>query len=153
MNNVFYIAEAGNQVHSNCLAEMKAWLDSGAVKVTFSRSKMTRSQRQNRTMHQWFADIDSQSGEGLIDVAGRCKLNYFVPVILADESEKTQGFRDLWAVIEGKYSYEQKVAMLGQSVINSTSLLSTKAFATALTEMRMREPYILRDPELMGLSI
>ncbi len=153
--NVFYISEKGNEPHRNCLEEINKWLADGAVKVTLSHRKLTRSQQQNKVMHMWFKDIQQQTFEPLHEIGGRCKLQYFVPVLLTSDSEKAQRFQDVWQVIEVNTSYEKQVKILGLSDIASTSQLSSKEFSQALTAMRANEQckYWLRDPELQGLRI
>ncbi|MBS9780943.1 MAG: hypothetical protein KGV56_00435 [Gammaproteobacteria bacterium] len=153
--SIFYIKEKGNEPHRNCLAEINKWLEDGAVKVTLSRKGLTRSQQQNKVLHMWIADIHQQTFEPLHEIGGRCKLQYFVPVLLASESDKAGRFQDIWQVVEANTTYEKQVEILGLSDIASTSLLSSKEFSQALTTMRVSEQgkHWLRDPALRGLSI
>lgn len=155
MSKLFIINDTGSLPHSNCLQEIQRLADESQAVVLVSEKKPNRSDRQNRTFHMWVRDIQMQSGEAAVEIGGRCKLQYFVPVLLASGTVKTRAFRELWEVIAANYSYEKQIEMLGRSAIASTSLLTTQEFAAALTDMQHGElqNYTLRDPELMGLEL
>lgn len=146
----FYIRD--NNILQNALGAIRTIMDKGGTaRVKVTDEKETRRDRQNRVMQMWFADIANVSGNGVVYEAGRCKLQYFLPVMRAsDKARETASLIDALLQVRG---YEVVSRALGTSAIASTRELTVRQFAEALEMMREGErQYPLRDPATYGID-
>lgn len=121
--------------------------------VTVSDKKPSRSANQNRLMFKWFRDIHNDTQNGEFYEAGRCKYQYFLPVLERSENEKTRGWYEVLKQIEKAIGYDKFIYSLGKSYIESTRRLSVKEFAEALTSMQIGEvEHYLTEPQMCGLD-
>jgi len=126
----------------------------GVPMVNISNRKEDRSHAQNRLMHKWFKDIHNMTQAGIEYEAGRCKYAYFLPIMATSDNEDAVEAYELIKEIEKLRGYEYTCKALGQSLLPSSRLLSTKEFAQALTEMQQGEwEHCLTDPSLYGSNL
>lgn len=135
-----------------CLEIQKQTKEHGKVIVSISL-KDDRSSAQNRLMQQWFKDINHQSQAGIEYESGRCKIEYFLPVMGRSENQKVREQCELLRFIYKERGHEFLSYLLGNSMVESTRLLGVKDFAEALTAMYRGEcQYRLTDPSMHGLN-
>lgn len=157
-DSVFIVSDfgvLGNLIkHIN---EVRANGDNPIVSVKIG--DLDRSIQQNKLMHLWFRDI-AKSKKGSIKMeSGRCKYQYFLPIL---ENSRREGARASAFIIkdmEQRYGRERIYKLLGgigssKSIIATTSLLSTKEFNKALTMMQRGEKeHNLTDPSTLGYNM
>lgn len=143
-----------DQIRANANACIDRLIAEGEIPlVTVSTANDARSDKQNRLMHQWFKDIDKQTGNGIEYEAGRCKIAYFLPVMARSEDEELREYCKRLRDIYRKMGHEFLSDLLGSSQLASTSLLGVKDFAEAMTNMyRSEYEYQLTDPQFAGLD-
>lgn len=148
-----FIVKDKDSYHNTCVAIRDKAKEHKSIIVTICE-KDDRSSAQNRLMHQWFKDIDKQTKSGVEYESGRCKLSYFLPVMGRSENKEVREACELLRYIYAERGREYLIKVLGQSLVQSTSLLSVKEFAEAMTEMYRSEcGYNLTDPSMQGLDI
>lgn len=130
------------------------WADGKTPIVTISDKKTDRSSAQNRLMHQWFRDIDKSTKQGIIYEAGRCKYQYFLPILQYSEKEEAVIASFVAKETEKRVGFERFLKVLGNSVIGTTRFLSVKEFEQALTDMQIGEAqHNLTNPDNYGINI
>lgn len=129
----------------------KMWADGKTPIVTISDKKIDRSSAQNRLMHMWFRDIAKSTKHGIVYEAGRCKYQYFLPILAMSEREEAVIASFVARETEKRVGYERFLKVLGSSVIGTTRFLTVKEFEEALTAMQFGEAeHNLTNPELHG---
>lgn len=139
-------------VLGNMVAEVKRLMAEGkSPLVTIEDKKIDRSTAQNNLMHLWFRDIANSTKQGITYEGGRCKIQYFLPILRYSKKEKAQFAIDLCELAYRERGYEYLQRALGESFLESTRHLATEEFAEALTNMQMGEAeHNLTNPELHG---
>lgn len=134
-------------------AELNAMMADGKTPlVTISDKKIDRSSAQNRMFHQWVRDIDRSTNHGTAYESGRCKYQYFLPVLQRSEKEEAIIASFVAKETEKRVGFERFLKVLGNSVIGTTRFLTVKEFAEALTEMQIGEAqHNLTNPDYYGL--
>lgn len=143
----------GFGVLGNLNAKLNEMMSAGETPiVTISNKSLDRSQAQNRLMQKWFADIHKSTGQGREYESGRCKYQYFLPILQRSEKEEAIIASFVAKETEKRVGFERFLKVLGNSVIGTTRFLTVKEFAEALTEMQIGEAqHNLTNPDYYGL--
>lgn len=148
--NVYQISNY--EVLGNFIKKVNAmWSEGKDPLVTIQDKKEDRSKAQNRLMHMWFRDIAKSTKHGRVYEAGRCKYQYFLPILAMSEREEAVIANFVARDLEKRYGYERLLKLLGSSTIATTRFLTVKEFEEALTAMQFGEAeHNLTNPELHG---
>lgn len=150
MTNKFqFVVRARDQVYSNLFGAINQGIQSGRVmEVVVKDYKHQRSNAQNRVFHMWRTDVANATGED--HNGGRLKLQYFVPILLAEDEK----WAWVWKQTGAKLGYEQQCSFLGEpNVLGCTSRCNTDQFARALDALWAGEAHLgLRDPASCGIE-
>lgn len=140
------------EVLGNFVKEInKMWNEGKDPLVTIQDKREDRSKAQNRLMHMWFRDIAKSTKHGIVYEAGRCKYQYFLPILAMSEREDAIIASFVAKETEKRVGYERFLKVLGSSVIGTTRFLTVKEFEEALTAMQFGEAeHNLTNPELHG---
>lgn len=151
MTKFFIVSDSILQNAINKIKELRA--NGINPLVSISEKKEKRSDAQNRLMQRWFKDIHDQSKQGLKYEAGRCKFEYFLPLMATGKNEAARLNYDLIVYALETRGYPYVLDALANGWIKSTRTLTTKEFAEAMTAMQQGEyQYRLTDPQLVGLD-
>ena len=150
---IFQVKDHG--VLGNLVAEItKMWADGQTPLVSIKDQKEDRSRVQNRLMHMWFRDIAKSTGHGMAYEAGRCKHQYFLPILAMSEREEAVIANFVARDLEKRYGYERLLKLLGSSTIATTRFLTVKEFEEALNEMQAGEAHHnLTNPDVYGFGV
>lgn len=150
---IFQVKDHG--VLGNLVAEItKMWADGQTPLVSIKDQKEDRSRAQNRLMHMWFRDIAKSTGHGMAYEAGRCKHQYFLPILAMSEREEAVIANFVARDLEKRYGYERLLKLLGSSTIATTRFLTVKEFEEALNEMQAGEAHHnLTNPDVYGFGV
>lgn len=150
---IFQVKDHG--VLGNLVAEItKMWAEGQTPLVSIKDQKEDRSRAQNRLMHMWFRDIAKSTGHGMAYEAGRCKHQYFLPILAMSEREEAVIANFVARDLEKRYGYERLLKLLGSSTIATTRFLTVKEFEEALNEMQAGEAHHnLTNPDVYGLGV
>ena len=130
------------------------WAEGGTPLVKIENKKEERSKAQNRLMHLWFRDIAKSTGHGMAYEAGRCKHQYFLPILAMSEREEAVIANFVARDLEKRYGYERLLKLLGSSTIATTRFLTVKEFEEALNEMQAGEAHHnLTNPDVYGFGV
>lgn len=143
------------EVLGNLVAQInKMWAEGKTPFVEIKDKKIDRSTAQNNLMHLWFRDIANSTKQGITYEGGRCKIQYFLPILRYSKKEKAQFAIDLCELAYRERGYEYLQRALGESFLESTRHLATEEFAEALTNMQIGEvEHNLSDPVKFGFEV
>ncbi|MGL5261151.1 MAG: hypothetical protein ACRC9P_02075 [Bacteroides sp.] len=145
----------GFEVLGNMIAKVNELVAKGEKPfVTISTKSQDRSYAQNKVMHMWFADISKSTGNDIQYEAGRCKIQYFLPVLRRSDNPEADFVIELCEGVYRNNGYEVLSKALASSAIKSTSIMTVKEFTEALEAMREGErEHQLRDPSVFGYEL
>lgn len=143
------------EVLGNLVAQInKMWAEDKSPLIEIKDKTEDRSKAQNRLMHMWFRDIAKSTGHGVIYEAGRCKYQYFLPLLILSQKEEAVIASFVAQETEKRVGYERFLKVLGTGVIGTTRFLTTQEFAEALTNMQIGEvEHNLSDPVKFGFKV
>jgi hypothetical protein len=99
------------------------------LEISYEPFAVARQLDQNALSHVWYRQAAKQLGDREIwEVADECKLDYAVPILLANNQE----FRELFKYCLAPYHREQRIEILGKGFVNCTRLLTRKEFTEYL---------------------
>ena len=92
-----------------------------------------RGLSQNALSHVWYRQCQKHRGDvELFEAAGELKLDFAVPILLAENKE----YEDLFKYCLLPYTREERVEILGKGFCPSTSLLTVKQFTDYLSSVQ-----------------
>lgn len=106
-----------------------------------------RTLAQNSTIHMWFADIASQTGDMPDEVKAHCNATYGVPILRRDDLEWQEA---VWPVLE-PLSYEGLRKFIRYADVPITRGMTSAQLTEYMDQMRRdysAADIVLRDPEL-----
>lgn len=100
------------------------------LKISWELWSEARKLDQNALSHVWYREAAKQlEDRHEWEVAGECKLDYAVPILLAECEE----FRDIYSYCLENYTREVQIEILGKGMVKCTRLLNKKQFTEYLS--------------------
>lgn len=99
------------------------------LQIEYKPWEESRGISQNALAHVWYREAAKQLGDRHIwEVAGECKLDYAVPLLLGENQE----YQNLYDLCLKPYDRETQINILGQGYVLCTRLLTKKQFTEYL---------------------
>lgn len=122
-----------------------AFLEAQSFPMTVTHAKgSNRSKQQNATLHKWFGQIAEETGDSAASVKAQCKLDYGLPIMLANKP----AWVEEWAPLYEPLPYAARLKVF--ECIPMTSVMGVRdmsAFMDAVQKVYRAQGIPLIDPE------